>query len=190
MAGWAHRSLPAKNTLSAADAQLVETAFRERLAVVGHGELDRVGEPAEDPNKPASGEIIPAGAAVPDKSTAEVQDGTDKNGTAAFRRGGPIAAKTVRLRDKDHRKYVSTQPCLVCGRTPVDPHHLRFAQPRAMSRKVSDEFTVPVCRTHHRELHTHGDERLWWKRLNVDPLPVALKLWKRRQTSTSTEDDQ
>ena len=188
MAGWAHRSLPAKNTLGAADAQLSRNSFSlERLAVVGHGELDRVDEPAEDPNKPASGEIIPSGAAVPDKSTAEA--GT-ANGAAASRRGGPIAAKTVGLRDKDHRKYVSTQPCLVCGRTPVDAHHLRFAQPRAMSRKVSDEFTVPVCRTHHRELHTHGDERLWWKRLNVDPLPVALKLWKRSQTSTSTEDAQ
>jgi hypothetical protein len=74
------------------------------------------------------------------------------------------------------------QPCLVCGRTPADPHHLRFAQPRAMSRKVSDEFTVPVCRMHHRELHTHGDERLWWKRLNIDPLPIALRLWKQGQT--------
>jgi hypothetical protein len=71
------------------------------------------------------------------------------------------------------------QPCVVCGRTPADPHHLRFAQPRAMSRKVSDEFTVPVCRIHHRELHTHGDERLWWKRLDIDPLPIALRLWQR-----------
>ena len=51
-----------------------------------------------------------------------------------------------------------------------------------MSRKVSDEFTVPVCRTHHRELHTHGDERLWWKRLDIDPLPVAAELGTKRAT--------
>ena len=69
-----------------------------------------------------------------------------------------MAAKTIRLRDSDHRKFVSTQPCLVCGRTPADAHHLRFAQPRALGRKVSDEFTVPVCRVHHRELHRHGNE--------------------------------
>jgi len=93
-----------------------------------------------------------------------------------------VPAKTIRLRDKDHRKFVSTQPCLVCGRTPADPHHLRFAQPRALSRRVSDEFTVPVCRLHHRELHNHGDEKMWWKGININPLPMALKLWKQGRT--------
>ena len=39
-----------------------------------------------------------------------------------------------------------------------DPHHLRFAQPRALGLKVSDEFTVPLCRGHHRELHRAGNE--------------------------------
>jgi hypothetical protein len=43
---------------------------------------------------------------------------------------------------------------------------------------VSDEFTVPVCRVHHRELHRSGDEAAWWRRLNIDPLPVALRLWQ------------
>jgi hypothetical protein len=36
---------------------------------------------------------------------------------------------------------------------PSDPHHLRFAQPRALGLKVSDEFTVPLCRDHHRQVH-------------------------------------
>jgi hypothetical protein len=61
--------------------------------------------------------------------------------------------KTLRLRDRIHLKYVSDQPCMACGRSPSDAHHLRFAQGRALGRKVSDEFTVPLCRTHHRELH-------------------------------------
>src|SRR5438552_1124230 len=78
----------------------------------------------------------------------------------------PPVAKTIRIRDKDHRKFVSTQPCLVCGRRPADPHHLRFAQPRALGRKVSDEFTVPLCRLHHRELHNWGDEKAWWRSVN------------------------
>jgi hypothetical protein len=43
---------------------------------------------------------------------------------------------------------------------------------------VSDEFTVPVCRIHHRELHRSGDEAAWWQKLNIDPLPVALRLWQ------------
>ena len=29
-----------------------------------------------------------------------------------------------RLRDKTHLKFVSSQPCLVCGRSPADAHHL------------------------------------------------------------------
>jgi hypothetical protein len=86
--------------------------------------------------------------------------------------------KPVRLRDKDHRKFVLRQPCLVCGRVPSDPHHLTFTQPRALGRRVSDEFTVPLCRVHHRELHRSGDETAWWRLLNIDPLPVALKLWQ------------
>ena len=66
-----------------------------------------------------------------------------------------------RLRDKAHLKFVASQPCLVCGREPSDPHHLRFAQPRAIGLKVSDEFTVPLCRGHHRQLHQAGNEEVW-----------------------------
>jgi hypothetical protein len=86
--------------------------------------------------------------------------------------------KTVRLRDKEHRKFVLRQPCLVCGRVPSDPHHLTFTQPRALGKRVSDEYTVPLCRLHHRELHRAGNEAAWWQKLNIDPLPVALRLWQ------------
>jgi hypothetical protein len=69
------------------------------------------------------------------------------------------------------------QACLVCGRRPSDPHHLRFAQSRALGRKVSDEFTVPMCRTHHREVHRCGDESSWWQQNAIDPLVAARALW-------------
>ena len=108
-------------------------------------------------------------------------DNRQKTSTEAKRprSGGPRALeKTVRLRDKDHRKFVTRQPCLVCGRVPSDSHHLTFAQPRALGCRVSDEFTIPVCRIHHRELHRSGDEAAWWQKLNIDPLPVALRLWQ------------
>jgi hypothetical protein len=67
--------------------------------------------------------------------------------------------------------------CLICGRTPSDAHHLRFAQKRALHRKVSDEFTVPLCRGHHRELHRHGDETAWWTKLGLDLRDAARTLW-------------
>jgi hypothetical protein len=90
-----------------------------------------------------------------------------------------VVAKSIRLRDKLHCRYLTTQPCIVCGRIPSEAHHLRFAQPRALGRKVSDEYTVPVCRLHHRELHRYGDEASWWAGVNVDPAPIALELWRR-----------
>jgi hypothetical protein len=88
-------------------------------------------------------------------------------------------AEPKRLRDKAHLKYVASQPCLVCGRQPSDPHHLRFAQPRAIGMKVSDEFTVPLCRGHHRQLHQAGDEVAWWKNLKIDALEIAKGLWEQ-----------
>ena len=82
-----------------------------------------------------------------------------------------------RLRDKGHLRFVASKPCLVCGRQPSDPHHLRFAQPRALGLKVSDEFTVPLCRDHHQQLHQAGNEIAWWHDLHVKPLEIAKKLW-------------
>ena len=80
-------------------------------------------------------------------------------------------AEPRRLRDKAHLRFVASQPCLVCGRQPSDPHHLRFAQPRALGLKVSDEFTVPLCRGHHRQLHQAGNEVAWWDNLKINALP-------------------
>jgi hypothetical protein len=84
-----------------------------------------------------------------------------------------------RYRDRAHLEFVSSQPCLLCGRRPSDAHHLRFAQPRALGRRVSDEFTVPLCRTHHRILHRRGDEPAWWESVKLDPVAVARQLWER-----------
>ena len=82
-----------------------------------------------------------------------------------------------RIRDRDHVRLVAKQPCLICGRRPADAHHLRFAQSRALGRKVSDEFAVPLCRGHHREIHRCGDEAAWWKKVGVDPTVPARTLW-------------
>ena len=83
-----------------------------------------------------------------------------------------------RERDPDHLKRVASRPCLVCGRNRAQAHHLTYLQPRAMGRKVSDEFTVPLCATHHRNLHASGNERGWWQVQGVDPEPAAKALWR------------
>jgi ERF superfamily len=168
-AEWVHANLAAKNTLIAADADRLETGFRDRLAAIEAGPPSPTWAQTPDDfgDEPTRDQIQ-----VPKSHETQAPEKTG----AHHRR---IAAKTIRLRDREHCKFVATQPCVVCGRTPTEAHHIRFAQPRALNRKVSDEYTVPVCRLHHRELHRYGDEASWWAAVNVDPLPIALELWRR-----------
>jgi hypothetical protein len=99
-------------------------------------------------------------------------------------------AEPKRLRDKAHLRFVASQPCLICGRQPTDPHHLRFAQPRAIGLKVSDEFTVPLCRGHHRQLHQAGNEVAWWEDLHINALDIAKGLWEESRMETVRTVDQ
>jgi hypothetical protein len=145
---WAKRILPAKNSLDGQDAKLVEQAFLARLHSLQGPQFDE-----------HEAELSPAFERAHNGDT-----------TLAI-------PKTPIRRDKKHLRFVASQPCLICGRTPSDAHHLRFAQPRALGRKVSDEFTVPLCRVHHGHLHNAGDERGWWTDLNIDPAPIAERLW-------------
>jgi hypothetical protein len=78
-----------------------------------------------------------------------------------------------RYRNKEHLRFVAQQPCLLCGRKPTDAHHIRFVQPRALGRKASDEFAVPLCRAHHRAVHRTGDEKAWWQQAGIDPIKAA-----------------
>jgi hypothetical protein len=89
-----------------------------------------------------------------------------------------LLSKPLRRRSKAHLAYVRAQPCVVCQRQPCDAHHLKFAQTRALGRKVSDEFTVSMCREHHNELHRQGNEIAWWANLRISPLEVARDFWQ------------
>jgi Rad52/22 family double-strand break repair protein len=98
-------------------------------------------------------------------------------------------AEPKRLRDKAHLRFVASQPCLICGRQPSDPHHLRFAQPRALGLKVSDEFTVPLCRGHHRQLHQAGNEVAWWENLKINAFEIAKGLWEQTHPKSAVVED-
>jgi hypothetical protein len=150
---WARRRLPAKNQLSATDARQVEEAFATKLTVI-------------TPQNAKSDDVT---TALTDQSVVEK--------TLQINKSVAVFPEPRRIRDRDHIRHVIKQPCLICGRRPSDPHHLRFAQSRALGRKVSDEFTVPLCRGHHRELHRRGDEAAWWQKISIDPLPAARALW-------------
>ena len=99
-------------------------------------------------------------------------------------------AEPKRIRDKAHLRFVASQPCLICGRQPSDPHHLRFAQPRALGLKVSDEFTVPLCRGHHRQLHQASNEVAWWGNSQINALEIANNLWEQTHAKAEHVDQQ
>ena len=86
-----------------------------------------------------------------------------------------------RIRSKEHLRFVASQPCLICGRSPAHAHHIRFAQTKGIGLKVSDEFTVPLCATHHSENHRTGSETKWWEAYKIEPLSIAHQLWAKSQ---------
>ena len=181
---WARRILPAKSTLSAADACQVEDAFRTRLAALN----DRAGGP-EARRSPLTSTLkspSPHPRSLRKSIKTPLAESIDKSQLTH--------PEPRRLRDREHVRYVTKQPCLICGRTPSDSHHLRFAQQQALGRKVSDEFTVPLCRGHHREVHHCDDEAIWWQKAGLDPNAAARALWLKthplppRAVQKSAED--
>src|SRR5262245_58427426 len=165
-ATWARGVLGAKNSLTATDAKLVEDAFERRLSELPSS--DGAAPPNDDfPLPQIEG---PQVLATTESTQPGQAKGIDKSILAV--------AAPRRYRNREHLRYVAQQACLVCGRKPSDPHHLGFTQPRALGRKVSDEFAVPLCRGHHRAVHRSRDERAWWRQAGIDPIKVARRLWK------------
>jgi hypothetical protein len=165
-ATWAGEALVAKNSLTAADAKLVEEAFERRLSELPSSDS------AASSNKGSSVPLV-AGPQVVTASTS-----TDQDQAKGIDKSVLTVAAPRRYRSREHLRFVMQQPCLVCGRKPSDSHHLRYTQPRALGRKASDEFAVPLCRVHHRAAHRAGDERAWWRQTGIDPIKVAHRLWK------------
>jgi len=109
---------------------------------------------------------------------AQEQGGAREEGGGSIDKSELALSTPKRHRDEAHRKFVGAQPCLICGRSPAQAHHLRFAQPRSMGSKVSDEYTVPLCAIHHRALHDDGPEEMWWEAHGTDVLKEAERLWR------------
>jgi ERF superfamily len=200
---WAQLALRAKNSLTNSDAARVEAEFASRMAVLpstGSTETCTPSDAAasrgdappqeqtEPPGRAALMAALRASVELGTEATASRPSGQEFSSTGEqvrnavswhIDKGALTLSEPRRYRDRAHLEFVSKQPCLVCGRRPSDAHHLRFAQPRALGRRVSDEYTVPLCRTHHRVLHRYGDEAAWWETTSVDPLKVAGELWEK-----------
>lgn len=161
LAFWAHRRLPAKNTLTTDDARVVETSYQVRLDALTMSD-DAIGKSTNEAHQTdATQAFIETNTPPPHCGDQQVT---------------PLQ-KTGPKRSEAHLRFVASQPCLVCQRVPCDAHHLKFAQLRSLGRKVSDEFTVPLCRDHHLQLHRQGNEGVWWANLKIAPLETAKELW-------------
>jgi hypothetical protein len=199
---WARGALGAKNTLRDGDATIVEAAFVSRMT-----ELDVEATLPTDPGLPeeppgraalmaalrASVELgatkdaarkrrprVQALSAPPQPPAPSLPELPPVNNAVPWHvdKGALPLSEPRRYRDRAHLTFVASQPCLLCGRQPSDAHHLRLMQPQALGRRVSDEFSVPLCRTHHRALHRHGDEAAWWTSAGIDAVTIAHRLWQ------------
>jgi hypothetical protein len=175
---WAHRCLPEKNRLTTADAERIEEGFRAKLSSFATGSAETADAPIN--LEPAAAAPAPKKRRKQTRSNA-VETKIDKSVLTL--------PEPRRVRDRAHVKYVAKQPCLICGRQPSDAHHLRFVQSRALGRKVSDEFTVSLCRGHHREVHRHGDEAAWWRTAGLDPTVAARELWLQTHPLPATSGE-
>ena len=111
-ADWVHKNLAAKNTLITADADAVEAGFREKLATIEVASAARQEQlhsaPAEDPEPPVGKPFV----TTIEDAVAVAPPVTSDNASARRRR---VAAKTIRLRDKEHCKFVRTRSRASCA---------------------------------------------------------------------------
>jgi hypothetical protein len=166
---WAQEALAAKNRLAATDAKLVEDAFEHRLSELAPSATVEAADDAAPRTHVAT--VGAHKTLAKGNGDLDQPDGIDKSAL--------IIATPRRYRNREHLRYVAQHACLICGRKQSDPHHLRYLQPRALGRKVSDEFAVPLCRSHHRAVHRADDEQAWWEAAGIDPVKVARQLWRQ-----------
>jgi hypothetical protein len=200
---WASQGITAKNSLTAVDAKAVEEVFEQRLSVLArevHSPQPPVagvfeqGSPEQAPEPSGGSEdfgplLASESARTGSPIANPVKAGREIQASSRIDKSVLTVAEPRRYRSKEHLRYVAKQACLICGRKHSDPHHLSFTQPRALGRKVSDEFVVPLCRIHHRAVHRANDEQAWWKQLGIEPLEVARKLWASTRLEGSAGPD-
>ena len=76
--------------------------------------------------------------------------------------------------------WVRKQPCSIndtmsCMQNRIDAHHLIGHGTKGMGLRSPDTLSMPLCRSHHDELHRHGHQS-WEEKYGSQWKYVALSL--------------
>ena len=89
-----------------------------------------------------------------------------------------------RKKNNGYLDFIRGLPCSLClDNTSTEAAHVRYAEPKlgkrhtGMAEKPDDAFALPLCGKHHREQHTQN-ERAWWNGYAIDPVALALALYR------------
>lgn len=94
-----------------------------------------------------------------------------------------------------HLDQIRRLPCLLSGGQ-AEAAHLRFAdasygkEETGLGRKPDDKWCVPLSPILHRlakNSQHSGNERAFWEQFGVDPLKVAVELWKHKDARITME---
>ncbi|WP_241966655.1 DUF968 domain-containing protein [Salmonella enterica] len=92
---------------------------------------------------------VPATSIVQDKAKKVLALRVDPESPESFM----LRPKRRRWVNERYTRWVKSQPCACCGKQADDPHHLIGHGQGGMGTKAHDLFVLPLCRTHHNELH-------------------------------------
>tara|TARA_Y100000401_G_scaffold99849_1_gene88413 strand:- start:1177 stop:1479 length:303 start_codon:yes stop_codon:yes gene_type:complete len=92
-----------------------------------------------------------------------------------------------KIESSKHLEKIRGMSCIICNSPPrCDPHHITYAEESGMGAKVGDNWTVPLCRKCHGDLHMYKyGEKLFWATMGIDPLEKAKEFYGSKVTKES-----
>lgn len=99
-------------------------------------------------------------------------------------RPAPKPAKPIRgtAACREHMSLVAQLPCVICGATPVELHHV--AHGRFSQRRASDMDVIPLCPTHHRFRTDRGETWAQMYGFDTEYLPAVRAAVERIRRNT------
>lgn len=148
--------------------QRIEDAFAARIATFATDVTDQALTPPS-----GSGQ---RGRSVSSRAPRAIRFGRFGSGRSEkIDKSGLAFPEPRRVRDHNHVRFTAKQRAWSVAGGPRTPTTCAFAQSLAIGRKASDEYTVPLRRGHHREVHRCEPVR--WLKVRINPMTKARERW-------------